>query len=129
MVDDFSRECVRLIADTSISGARVGRELDAPARASPAPDIPLYPDIGFMAERRRRLLCRADQVPPETRRLLPGRRPPGRHNRFIREHTETEAKPFTRRADHDQIIAAGNRGFQMSEEIHQGELASIIAVM
>ena len=29
VVDDYSRECVRLIADTSISGARVGRELDA----------------------------------------------------------------------------------------------------
>jgi len=29
MVDDFTRECVRLIADTSISGARVARELDA----------------------------------------------------------------------------------------------------
>jgi putative transposase len=27
-VDDFTRECVRLIADTSISGARVARELD-----------------------------------------------------------------------------------------------------
>lgn len=29
VVDDYSRECVRMIADTSISGARVGRELDA----------------------------------------------------------------------------------------------------
>jgi len=29
VVDDYSRECVRLIADPSISGARVGRELDA----------------------------------------------------------------------------------------------------
>jgi transposase InsO family protein len=28
VVDDYSRECVRLIADTSISGARVARELD-----------------------------------------------------------------------------------------------------
>lgn len=28
MVDDFTRECVRLIADTSISGLRVARELD-----------------------------------------------------------------------------------------------------
>ncbi len=28
VVDDFTRECVRLIADTSISGARVARELD-----------------------------------------------------------------------------------------------------
>ena len=29
VVDDYSRECVRLIADTSISGERVERELDA----------------------------------------------------------------------------------------------------
>ncbi len=28
VVDDFTRECVRLIADTSISGLRVSRELD-----------------------------------------------------------------------------------------------------
>ena len=29
MVDDFTRECLALIADTSLSGLRVGRELDA----------------------------------------------------------------------------------------------------
>lgn len=29
VADDFSRECLALVADTSISGARVGRELDA----------------------------------------------------------------------------------------------------
>jgi len=29
VVDDYSRECVRRIAETSISGARVGRKLDA----------------------------------------------------------------------------------------------------
>lgn len=28
IVDDFTRECVALVADTSLSGARVGRELD-----------------------------------------------------------------------------------------------------
>lgn len=31
VVDDYSREWVRLIADTSTSGARVGRKLDAAA--------------------------------------------------------------------------------------------------
>ncbi len=38
VVDDFTRECVRLIADTSISGLRVARELDAAIaeRARPA---------------------------------------------------------------------------------------------
>jgi len=28
MVDDFSRECLGLVADTSLSGSRVARELD-----------------------------------------------------------------------------------------------------
>lgn len=39
VVDDFSRECLGLIADTSLSGARVARELDAiiaRRRAKPA---------------------------------------------------------------------------------------------
>ena len=31
VVDDFSRECLALVADTSISGARVARELTASA--------------------------------------------------------------------------------------------------
>ena len=29
VMDDFTRECIALVADTSLSGARVGRELDA----------------------------------------------------------------------------------------------------
>jgi putative transposase len=29
VVEDFTRECIALVADTSLSGARVGRELDA----------------------------------------------------------------------------------------------------
>ena len=28
VVDDFTRECLALVADTSLSGLRVGRELD-----------------------------------------------------------------------------------------------------
>jgi putative transposase len=28
VVDDFTRECIALVADTSLWGARVGRELD-----------------------------------------------------------------------------------------------------
>ena len=39
-------------------------------------------------------------------------------NRFIAEHNETEAKPFTWSADPDKIIAARNRGFQTLESIH-----------
>lgn len=29
VVDDFTRECLTLVPDTSLSGVRVGRELDA----------------------------------------------------------------------------------------------------
>src|SRR3984893_17370452 len=38
IVDDFTRECLALVADTSLSGRRVGRELDAiiAARGKPA---------------------------------------------------------------------------------------------
>lgn len=39
-------------------------------------------------------------------------------NRFIKEHNETEAKPFNWRAEPEQIIAARNRGFQMLESHH-----------
>ena len=39
-------------------------------------------------------------------------------NRFIAEHNEKEAKPFTWRADPDDIIAARTRGFQSLESLH-----------
>ncbi len=39
-------------------------------------------------------------------------------NRFIAEHNSGEAKPFTWRADPNEIIAARNRGFQMLDSIH-----------
>jgi putative transposase len=32
VVDDFTRECLALVADTSLSGARVARELDTIAK-------------------------------------------------------------------------------------------------
>ena len=38
--------------------------------------------------------------------------------RFIEQHNEGEAKPFTWRANPDEIIAARNRGFQLLESIH-----------
>ncbi len=42
IVDDFTRECLALVADTSLSGLRVVRELDALiARARPAGDVRL----------------------------------------------------------------------------------------
>jgi transposase InsO family protein len=36
VVDDFTRECVALVADTSLSGARVARELDRHRASQPA---------------------------------------------------------------------------------------------
>ena len=39
VVDDFSRECLALVADTSLSGARVARELDAIVAARGRPSI------------------------------------------------------------------------------------------
>ena len=38
--------------------------------------------------------------------------------RFIENHNTTEARPFTWRADPENIIAARNRGFQMLDSIH-----------
>ena len=37
VVDDFTRECLALVPDTSLSGARVGRELDAIVATAPGP--------------------------------------------------------------------------------------------
>jgi len=39
-------------------------------------------------------------------------------NRFIREYNASDPKPFVWKADPDEIIAAGNRGFQTLESIH-----------
>jgi putative transposase len=39
VVDDFSRECLCLVADTSLSGARVARELDAVIAARGRPMV------------------------------------------------------------------------------------------
>lgn len=38
VVDDYTRECLTLIADTSLSGLRVVRELDAIIRGRGRPD-------------------------------------------------------------------------------------------
>lgn len=39
-------------------------------------------------------------------------------NRFVNQYNETDAMPFTWRADPNDIIAARNRGFQALESIH-----------
>ena len=39
-------------------------------------------------------------------------------NRFIRQHNANDAKPFSWRANPDDIIKARNRGYQMLESIH-----------
>ncbi len=39
MIDDYTRECLALVADTSLSGARVARELDAVIRLYGKPEM------------------------------------------------------------------------------------------
>ena len=46
VIDDFSRECVALVADTSLSGARVGRELDIAIMERMAKPIMVVSDNG-----------------------------------------------------------------------------------
>ena len=45
----------------------------------PALDLPLHPDLQFLAQRRRGLLRQALQAAPQARRVLLARRPAGRH--------------------------------------------------
>ena len=42
VVDDCTRECLALVADTSLSGARVARELDRLESGSPDVDVPSH---------------------------------------------------------------------------------------
>jgi putative transposase len=46
IVDDFTRECLALVVDTSLSGARVARELDAIIAARGMPPLILVSDNG-----------------------------------------------------------------------------------
>lgn len=46
VIDDFSRECVVLVADTPLSGARVGRELDMAIMERMAKPITVVSDNG-----------------------------------------------------------------------------------
>lgn len=46
VVDDFTRECLALVADTSLSGARVARELDAVMRERKAKPMACVSDNG-----------------------------------------------------------------------------------
>lgn len=39
-------------------------------------------------------------------------------NRFIKEHNAKDARPFTWRANPNDIIKARNRGYQMLESLH-----------
>ena len=46
VIDDYSRECLALVADTSLSGARVGRELDIAIMERMAKPITVVSDNG-----------------------------------------------------------------------------------
>ena len=44
VVDDFTRECLALVVDTSLSGARVARELDAIIAVRGVPPLMIVSD-------------------------------------------------------------------------------------
>lgn len=46
VVDDFTRECLALVVDTSLSGVRVARELDAIIAARGVPPLMIVSDNG-----------------------------------------------------------------------------------
>ena len=58
--------------------------------ASPL-DLPLHPDLGIMAQRRRGLLRQADEATIKTRRLRIGRRLAGRYQ-SVRRRTQYQAE-------------------------------------
>ena len=69
-------------------------------RACPAPalDVPLHPDLGVLAQRRRGLLCQADPPAIATRRVSLARRPPGRHQSLpCRTQRQSKAVRLDRR--------------------------------
>ena len=66
--------------------------------ASPL-DLPLHPNLGIMAQRRRGLLRQADEATIKTRRLPIGRRPASRHQSLRRRtQRQTEALHLDRRS-------------------------------
>jgi putative transposase len=73
VIDDCSRECMALIADTSLTGVRVARELDAVVRVYGKPETIVsdngtdQPSDAGVANRNRRWLAlyRAGQTDPE----------------------------------------------------------------
>ena len=87
VVDDFTRECLALVVDTSLSGMRVARELDALVEARGRP-LMIVSDNGteltsrailqWQEDNRRRVaLHRARQADPEWLRREPERPLPG----------------------------------------------------
>jgi hypothetical protein len=73
--------------------------------------LPLYPDLGLLAQRGRGLLRQIDQTPPQTRGPPLDCRSPGRHQPLLKE-TNDHPKPFVWTADPDKIIAAVKHGYQ-----------------
>ena len=69
------------------------------AGAAPALDLPLHPDLGLVAERRRDLLLGPDPAPAPARRLPLDRRPAGRHQPLPRR---AQRRPQALRLDQDR---------------------------
>ena len=59
----------------------------------PRLDLPLHPDLGLLAQRRRGLLRQAHQAAAQARRLPIDRRSPGRHQPLPRRDTTTIQSP------------------------------------
>ena len=88
-------------------------------RTSTAMDVPFHSDIGFLAQRGRRLLRRpSHKAATKARRVFRSVADlQAAINRFLEEHNQ-KSQPFTWTADPDEIIAAVRRGHQALDSIH-----------
>jgi len=71
VVDDFTRECLALVADTSLSGLRVGRELDAIVARRGRP-LSIVSDNGTEFTSRA-ILCWSQETQVEWHYIAPGK--------------------------------------------------------
>ena len=80
-------------------------------------DVPLHPDIGFLAQRCRGLLRNPDKARLKRGVFRSVADLQAAINRFLEDHNQ-QSQPFTWTADPDKIIAAVRRGHQALNSIH-----------
>ena len=111
VIDDDTRECLELIVDTSLSGARVLRELDRCIRLYGRPETIVsdngakfssFATLEWQKNRHRLALYRAGKAPAEWRRRELQRQAPRRmpQRRGVR-HSIAHARKVLRRWRHD----------------------------